>query len=211
MYCCTSWAAPGLTLLYATHVTIHQSLLSDLSYSVICTYRYQSPWQYSLFKGWTSSLHTAFCHFINHVYIIFQGVHAWYGDCLRTWRRLRGLSWSPSNVKEFPRNLRILPYGSVTLNKWYPLSAKVVINFADKRGRSLGAVRLRTQATEFLCCPDPALGPTHPPIQWVTGALSSGVKWRDVKLTTHLKLVLRSRKHGSKHPPPIRLHGVVLS
>jgi hypothetical protein len=39
----------------------------------------------------------------------------------------------------------------------------------------------------------PVLGPTQPPIQWVLGALSLGVKWPGVKLTTHLHLVLRVR------------------
>jgi hypothetical protein len=43
----------------------------------------------------------------------------------------------------------------------------------------------------------PALGPTQPPIQWVPGATSPGVK-----LTTHLELVPRSRKRGSIHPLP---------
>jgi hypothetical protein len=38
-----------------------------------------------------------------------------------------------------------------------------------------------------------ALGPTQPPIQWVTGALSLGVKRPGVKLTTHLHLVPRSK------------------
>jgi hypothetical protein len=46
----------------------------------------------------------------------------------------------------------------------------------------------------------PTLGSTQP-IQWVPGALSPGVK-----LITHLKLVPRSRKCGSIHPLPIRLH-----
>jgi hypothetical protein len=44
----------------------------------------------------------------------------------------------------------------------------------------------------------PALGPTHPPIQWVPGALSPGVKrGRDVKLTIHPLLVPRLRKSRS--------------
>jgi hypothetical protein len=43
----------------------------------------------------------------------------------------------------------------------------------------------------------PALGSTRPPIQWVPGALSPGVK-----LTTHLQLVPRSRIRGSIHPLP---------
>jgi len=40
-----------------------------------------------------------------------------------------------------------------------------------------------------------ALGPTQPPIQWVTG--------RGVKLTTHVHLVPMSRMRGSIPPLPI--------
>jgi hypothetical protein len=50
----------------------------------------------------------------------------------------------------------------------------------------------------------PALGPTQPPIQWVPGALSPGVKrGRDVMLTAHPLLVPRlrkSRSYTSCHP-----------
>jgi hypothetical protein len=56
-----------------------------------------------------------------------------------------------------------------------------------------------------------SLGPTQPPIQWVSGALSLGVKrpWRE---TTHLHLVPRSKNEWSyTSTPPICLHGVVLS
>jgi hypothetical protein len=56
----------------------------------------------------------------------------------------------------------------------------------------------------------PALGPTQPPVQWVPGALSAGVKrGRGVTLTTHPLLVRRlrnSRSYTSSHPK--RLHGV---
>jgi hypothetical protein len=39
----------------------------------------------------------------------------------------------------------------------------------------------------------PALGPTQPPVQWVPGVLSPGVKrGRGVTLTTHPHLVPRS-------------------
>jgi hypothetical protein len=38
-----------------------------------------------------------------------------------------------------------------------------------------------------------------------------GESGKGVKLTVHLQLVPRSRKCGSIHPLPIRLHGVVLS
>jgi hypothetical protein len=44
----------------------------------------------------------------------------------------------------------------------------------------------------------PALGPTQPPVQWVPGALSPGVKGgRGVMLTTHPLLVPRLRKSRS--------------
>jgi hypothetical protein len=44
----------------------------------------------------------------------------------------------------------------------------------------------------------PALGPTQPPVQWVPGVLSPGVKrGRGVTLTTHPHLVPRSRMSGS--------------
>jgi len=56
----------------------------------------------------------------------------------------------------------------------------------------------------------PALGPTQPPVQWVPGVLSPGVKrGRGVTLTTHPYLVPRSwmsRSYTSS--PPKRLHGV---
>jgi hypothetical protein len=49
----------------------------------------------------------------------------------------------------------------------------------------------------------PALGSTQPPVQWVPGVLSPGVKrGRDVTLNTHPPLVPRSRKVGATpiHP-----------
>jgi hypothetical protein len=56
----------------------------------------------------------------------------------------------------------------------------------------------------------PALGPTQPPVQWVPGVLSPGLKrGRGVMLTTHPHLVPRSwmsRSYTSS--PPKRLHGV---
>jgi hypothetical protein len=51
----------------------------------------------------------------------------------------------------------------------------------------------------------PALGPTQPPIQWLPGFLSPGVK-----LTTNLHLVLRSRMVELYLHSPIRLHSIVL-
>jgi len=58
----------------------------------------------------------------------------------------------------------------------------------------------------------PALEPTQPPIQWVPGALSLGIKRQDVKLTTQLHSVPRSKNaYSYTHTSLIRLHGVVLS
>jgi len=54
------------------------------------------------------------------------------------------------------------------------------------------------------------LWPTQPPIQWVTGDLTSGLSGQDVKLTTHIQPVPRSRIHGAISPLPRCLHGVVL-
>jgi hypothetical protein len=50
----------------------------------------------------------------------------------------------------------------------------------------------------------PGLGSTKPPIQWVPGALSSGLKRPGREAA---QLVSKSRKRGSVHP----LHGLVLN
>jgi hypothetical protein len=57
----------------------------------------------------------------------------------------------------------------------------------------------------------PALRPTQPPVQWVPGVLSPGVKRdRGVTLTTHPHLVPRSRNSRSyTSSPPLRLRGVL--
>jgi hypothetical protein len=49
----------------------------------------------------------------------------------------------------------------------------------------------------------PALGPTQPPVQWVPGVLSPGLKCgRNVMLTTHPHLVPRSRMSRSYTSSP---------
>jgi hypothetical protein len=56
----------------------------------------------------------------------------------------------------------------------------------------------------------PALGPTQPPIQWVPGVLSPGIKrGRGVTLTTHLHIVPRlSISRSCTSSPPMCLHGM---
>jgi hypothetical protein len=55
-----------------------------------------------------------------------------------------------------------------------------------------------------------ALGPTQPPVEWVSGAPSPGTKG-GMKLSTHLHLVATLRKHKPIPPPSsIRLHCLVL-
>jgi hypothetical protein len=47
-----------------------------------------------------------------------------------------------------------------------------------------------------------ALGPTQPPILWISGALSPGIKLLGVKVTTHFHLVLRLRIFAAIPPLP---------
>jgi hypothetical protein len=58
----------------------------------------------------------------------------------------------------------------------------------------------------FVTASIPALGLIKPPIKWVTGALSQGVK-----LTTHLHLVPKSKdKWSYTLTPPIRFNDALL-
>jgi hypothetical protein len=52
----------------------------------------------------------------------------------------------------------------------------------------------------FTTASRPALRPTQPPIQWVSGTLSLGVKRPRCEGTTHLHLVPRLRMHGAIPP-----------
>jgi hypothetical protein len=67
-------------------------------------------------------------------------------------------------------------------------------------GRSLSPYRVKNVL--FSMYSGPILGSIQPPIQWVPGLISRWYSGRGVKLTIHLQLVLRPRKHGSIHPLP---------
>jgi hypothetical protein len=58
----------------------------------------------------------------------------------------------------------------------------------------------------------PALGPTQPPIQWVPGALSLGIKWpgREADHSPQSNAEVKNAWSYTS-APPVHLHGVVLS
>jgi hypothetical protein len=67
----------------------------------------------------------------------------------------REYNWEATWKKKYriqSRNLRIQQYGLVTLTTWRPLSAKVDTSTSPSGGRSIGIVRSRAKATEFLFC-----------------------------------------------------------
>jgi hypothetical protein len=67
-----------------------------------------------------------------------------------------------------------------------------VVGFDSRRGLGIFL---------FITASRTALGPTQPPIQWVPGALSLGVKRRG-RETDHLHLVPRKRMRGAIPPIP---------
>jgi hypothetical protein len=68
--------------------------------------------------------------------------------------------------------------------------------------RAIG-VRSPAGAKDFSSVSRPALGPTKPPVQWVPGVLSPGLKrGRGVTLTTHPHLVPRSSMSRSYTSSP---------
>jgi hypothetical protein len=103
---------------------------------------------------------------------------------------------------------------------WPILSNKLYIRLEFELSRIMSVYGLDDRAIEIrsperrmifpLTVCRPALGPTQPPVQWVPGVLSPGVKrGRGVNLTTHPHLVPRSRMSKSYiSSPSKRLHGV---
>jgi len=56
----------------------------------------------------------------------------------------------------------------------------------------------------------PSVGFTHPPVQWITGVSSLGIKWEGSDADHYHRLVLGMRISGATLLPPIRFHGMVL-
>jgi hypothetical protein len=96
------------------------------------------------------------------------------------------------------------------LNMSWDISSVTALGYGlDDRGfdsrQELGIILFTTVSR-------PALGPTHPPIQWVSGALSLVLK-RPGREADHLRPYSAEVKNAWSYTftPPIHLLGVVLS
>jgi hypothetical protein len=89
-------------------------------------------------------------------------------------------------------------------------SVSIVSDYRLDYGRSGFDPRHRQKIFPLTSVSRPALKPTQPPVQWVPGVLSPGLKrGRGVTLIIHPHLVPRSRMSRSySSSPPKRLHGV---
>jgi hypothetical protein len=54
-----------------------------------------------------------------------------------------------------------------------------------------------------------ALKGTQPPVQWVPQFFAMGYNGWDMKLTTHLHLLIRLKMHGATGPLPTNVHDMV--
>jgi hypothetical protein len=99
--------------------------------------------------------------------------------------------------------VRIMCAAIPVLTRWATGWTIGVLGFDFRRG--LGIFHFTTASRT-------ALGPTQPPIQWVPGALSLGVK-RQAREADHSLPSSAEVKNAWSNTsiPPIRLHGVVLS
>jgi hypothetical protein len=100
--------------------------------------------------------------------------------------------------------------GSISYVKVYNvLGLGAIINEPLQTGREVIAPSVWRWVTGWTI---EALGPTRPPIQWVAGALSLGVK-RPVREADHSppSSAEVNNEWNYTSTPPIGLHGVVLS
>ena len=65
-----------------------------------------------------------------------------------------------------------------------------------------GSITGRNEICLFCEKARPSLGDTKSPIQWVPELFTKGQSDRGVKLTTHLRLALKSRMSGAIPPHP---------
>jgi hypothetical protein len=142
-------------------------------------------------------------------------IRGWVGHRSRSWRsgieenslhcpcRESNLGLACSLVTILTELLRCNKNVNAKLSSWATGWTIGVLGFDSRQG--LGIFFFTTASRT-------ALGPTQPPIQWVPGALSLGVKrpGREADHSPHL--VPRSKNMWSyTSTPPIRLHGVVTS
>jgi hypothetical protein len=86
------------------------------------------------------------------------------------------------------------------------------VSIATGYGLDGRVVGVRVKNFHFSTSSRPALGYTQPPIQWVPGALSPGVKRPGREADHSLPTSAEIKKNIDLHiHVPIRLHGIVLS
>jgi len=124
----------------------------------------------------------------------------------RPWKKwLEGIFWRNMEWKGTKMHTETIANKAVVatrhhLAQWYGLDDR---GFETRQGL---VIFLFTIASR------PALGPTYPPTQWVTGALSMGVNQPGHEANESPPLVARSKNAWNYNSnPPIRIHGMVLS
>jgi hypothetical protein len=110
-----------------------------------------------------------------------------------------------SRVKMIPPPLRISCHITVT-------SLLFTLFSISSSSKGWSSIPSRIKNSLFSTLSRPVLRPTQPPIQWVLGALSPGVK-RPVRQSDHSPLTSAEVKNTWIYTstPLIRLHGVVLN
>jgi hypothetical protein len=106
----------------------------------------------------------------------------------------------------YDKNIRMLVYMKVQLSRITPNIQRI----CDKKNLST-IPGMTSKIPAILISFLAALGPTQPPIQWVPGALSLGVKRPGREADHSLPSSAEVKNVWSyTSTPPIRLHGVML-